>query len=423
MNLHITSPEGILEASVDLPLSKSMAARAIIINSVGGFPNSLPLPQCTDTDCLRQALSVDQGNVNIGGCGTAMRFLTAYYAAAPGTDIILDGDERMRKRPIKPLVDALLSLGADIEYMNTDGFAPLHIKGSTLLGGEISIDASTSSQFISALMMVAPLMGSPLRIALDNEPASLAYIKLTAKMMERCGVEPEFTYNGISVPNSPYTTPSTDIERDWSAASYWYSIAALSAGWVTLNDIHRDSMQGDSRMIDIGEKLGVITAESEDVDGALELSASPEVFSRLDMDMSNTPDLVPAVAVMAAALGVPFRFTGVNTLRHKECDRLEALKAEALKMGWLFEIERDDVLSWENRRVPVTQLPRIASHGDHRIAMAFAPLALMLPAIIIENAEVVDKSYPDFWVDLEQAGFIVADEDAVEKTDDNLLCD
>lgn len=407
MNLNIVSPEGIFEASVDLPLSKSMSARALIINKIGGFNLEPKVSECDDINDLNLAIRQTNGKVNVGQSGAALRFLLAYYAATPGSDVLLDGWGSISRRPISLLVDALRNLGADIEYCDKEGYAPVHVKGCRLAGGELTLDATVSSQFVSALMMIAPLMNNPLVIRFDGEPSSLSYIKMTARMMTDCGVEPEFTYNGLLVPNTPYTCGVEKVERDWSAASYWYAMAALSAGWVTLNDISRHSIQGDSAIMGIAEKLGVLTDESEDVEGALELSASPEVFSRLDLDMSSTPDLVPTLAVLSAALGIPFRFTGVHTLRHKESDRLEALCDEALKIGLVFEIERGDVLSWEGKRVPIHEIPTISTHGDHRIAMAFAPVAILIPAINIENAEVVSKSYPDFWVDMEQAGFII----------------
>lgn len=417
MNLSIFPPDEILEASVDLPLSKSMSARALIINRIGGFREEPELSDSDDTSILRAGLEKADGTFNAGAAGTAMRFLTAYYAATEGIEIILDGDERMRMRPLEPLVDALQQIGADIEYVDRYGYAPIRIAGKKLAGGTVLIDSGISSQFISAMMMVAPLMEKPLSLSFDSEPVSLSYIKMTGKMMTSAGVEPLFLYNRIDVPNIPYTRAIDKVERDWSSASYWYSIAALSAGWVTLNGMDMESIQGDCMMKEFGERLGVVTSESEDVDGALELSASPEQHSRINVDMSDTPDLVPTVAVAAAALGIPFRFTGVRTLKDKECDRLQALVTEALKLGLIFETEGDDVLLWDSKRVPVHEMPRISTYNDHRMAMAFAPLAVFLPGIVIENAEVVSKSYKDFWTHLEEAGFMLQNPDKTEEDD------
>lgn len=409
MDLRIFPPDGILEASVDLPYSKSISARALIINKIGSFSEPERLSDSDDTKVLRAGLAATGGTVDVGAAGTAMRFLTAYFASAEGVDVVLDGSERMRKRPIGILVEALRCLGADIEYVDNEGFPPLRIRGKKLSGGEVSLNASVSSQFVSALMMIAPRLTSALSIVFDNEPVSLPYIKMTASMMTEAGVEPDVLYRRVEIPHVPYSAPITTVERDWSAASYWYSIVALSAGWVTFNDMSIDSIQGDGVMKALGEKIGVLTSESEDVDRALELSASPEQHSRLDLDMSDTPDIVQTLAVAASALGIPFRFTGVHTLRDKETDRLEALKNEALKLGLLYEIEGDDVISWEGGRVPITQMPEIATYSDHRMAMAFAPLAIFLPGIVIRDSEVVAKSYPDFWTHLEEAGFTLRD--------------
>lgn len=407
MNIRIFPPDEMLEASVDLPLSKSIAARSLVINAIGKFEESAPLPDCQDIEVLKNALCMTRGEINIGMSGTAMRFLTAYFAATDGCEIVLTGDERMSLRPVSILVKALREMGASIDYLDKEGFLPLKITGKKLSGCELTIDSTVSSQFISALMLVAPLLDNPLTIRIDGEAVSVPYIKMTAAMMAESGVEPVFRYNGITVPNSAYGRPSLRSERDWSSASYWYAITALSAGWVTLNDISVQSLQGDSELITLGEKFGVLTNPSEDVDGALELSVSPEQFSRLDADMSQTPDLVPALAVTAAVLGIPFRFTGVRNLRDKECDRLTALCQEALKIGRIFEVEGDDILSWEGQHIPVNEMPVFSTHGDHRMAMAFAPVSIFVPGIVIEDYEVVRKSYPDFWTHLEQAGFIL----------------
>lgn len=411
MNIRIYPPDGMIEASVDLPYSKSVSARTLMINQIGGFNVDVPVTDCDDIKVLKAGLAAKQGNVSVGDSGTALRFLTAYYAASEGCDVILGGSPRLEERPISTLVDALRELGADVTYAGREGFAPLHIRGKKLRGGETDIDVSISSQFVSALMLVAPLMSSPLKLKFSTEPVSLPYIKMTAAMMEKCGVEPDISFDSIEVPSGNYTSPAVETERDWSAASYWYAVAAISAGWVTLNDMQKKSLQGDSAVIELGERLGVLTAESEDVDGALELSASPELYSRLDADMSATPDLVPALAVASAALAVPFRFTGVQTLHDKESDRIKALVDEALKLGLIFEEERNGVLTWESKRVPIRELPRIKSHGDHRIAMAFAPVSVFVPGIVIEDCEVVAKSYPDFWTHLEAAGFRLEDAD------------
>ena len=412
MNYKIFPPEEILQAELELPLSKSMSARALIINKIGGFDVDIELSNSDDTQALAKGLDITEGTVDIGAAGTAMRFLTAYYAASAGTDIILTGTERMQKRKIGVLVEALRSIGAEIEYLGEEGYPPLHIRGKKLKGGDVEMDPSVSSQYVSALMMIGPMLEEPLTLKFEMEPTSLSYIKMTAAMMAQAGVEPERAFNRIEVPNTPYVAPITTIEKDWSSASYWYAIGALTAGWVTLKNMELESIQGDSVMKTLGERIGVITSESEDVEGALELSASPEQHSRLDLDMSDTPDLVQTLAIAAAALGIPFHFTGIHTLRGKETDRLEALKAEALKLGLIFEVDGNKSISWEGSRVPIPELPRIRTYEDHRMAMAFVPVSVFLPGIIIEDVEVVSKSYPRFWKDLQEAGFILMDPDA-----------
>lgn len=396
-----------LEATVTLPLSKSMSARALVINRLQKASESVQVSDSDDTRALAAALDVTVGDVNVGPAGTAMRFLTAYYAATPGVEVVIDGSERMRQRPMGGLIDALRQLGAQIECLSEEGHAPMRITGRRLTGGDVRVNPGISSQFLSALMMIAPTMEAPLNIRFEGDPVSMAYIRMTASMMAMAGVEPEFSYGLIEVPNSPYTRPIETIEKDWSAASYWYSIAALSAGWITLDGMSLPSVQGDAAMVGIGEKLGVVTGESEETENALELSASPEQFSRLDLDMSNTPDLVQGTAFAAAMLRIPFRFTGVSTLRVKETDRIEALRKEALKLGIIFTVESDDVISWDGQMVPIEQLPEFDIYGDHRMAMALAPVSLYVPGIVIKDAEVVSKSYPGFWSDLQKAGFVI----------------
>lgn len=409
MNLRILPPDEILTATVSLPLSKSVSARTLVIDAIAGLPLTGRVADCDDTKALVSALSSDNRDVNIGGAGTAMRFLTAYYAAKPGCEITLDGDQRMRQRPIGRLVDALRRLGADISYAREEGFPPLNIKGRTLTGGSIDVDASVSSQYVSAIMMAAPLMSSPLRVNLPGDVVSRPYITMTAKMMAARGINVDINPTFIAIEPGSYTAATTEVERDWSAASYWYEIAALTAGWVTMPGLELPSLQGDSVAADLFPRLGVLT---DFEDGAAELSATPDLFSRLDLDMNDMPDLVQTFAVTACAIGIPFRFTGVSTLRIKETDRIDALCRELLKIGCIVSAEGDDIISWEGARRPIAELPRIDTYGDHRMAMAFAPLAVFLPGIIINDIEVVSKSYPDYWKHLAEAGFTLLDADA-----------
>ncbi len=410
MDYRIFPPEEILETAVLLPLSKSISARALVMSALGSErPDAVAV--CADTEAMSAALGSNDGNINIGAAGTAMRFLTAYYASQPGRTVTLDGCERMRQRPIGALVDTLRRLGAEIEYVGAEGYPPLKISGKRLAGGEISIDSTLSSQFVSAVLMVAPTMSRPLTLKLTGDTVSMPYIKMTVAMMRDRGITVEMERDGISVAPGDYGRSAAVIERDWSAAAFWYEIAAITAGWVTLKGMTENSVQGDSVLADIYPRLGVLTEWSDE--GA-ELSATPDLFSRVDLDMGDMPDLVQAVAVTACAIGLPFRLSGVGSLRHKETDRLEALRRELLKLGCVVEIEGDAVISWEGRRMPVAQMPVIETYGDHRMAMAFAPLSVFVPGIVIRDVEVVEKSYPGFWDDLRAAGFVMTDASQTE---------
>lgn len=406
MDYKIFPPEEILETSVTLPLSKSISARALVMAALGSSePQELAV--CDDTEAMKLALAdKDSGTIDIGAAGTAMRFLTAYFAAVPGRTVTLDGCERMRQRPIGPLVDALRELGADINYAGAEGFPPLTITGRRLAGGEISMDSTVSSQFVSAVMMVAPMMERPLQLRLEGETVSGPYIKMTAAMMRSRGIEVELGRGSVTVSPGRYGRCDIPVEGDWSAASFWYELAAVTAGWVTLTGLDSDSIQGDSVLKDIYPRLGVLTEFGDD--GA-ELSATPDIYSRLDLDLSDTPDLVQPLAVTACAIGMPFTFTGVSALRIKETDRIDALCHELLKIGCVVETEGSNTLTWEGRRIPVGELPVFDTYGDHRMAMAFAPLSVFIPGIVIRDAEVVGKSYPEFWDHLRAAGFTITE--------------
>ncbi|MDE6653183.1 MAG: 3-phosphoshikimate 1-carboxyvinyltransferase [Muribaculaceae bacterium] len=416
MDYRIFPPEEIPEAEVSVPLSKSMSNRALLMHALatGEYPD-FSVARCDDTEMMISALSGGiRGNVNIGAAGTAMRFLTAYYAATPGAEVLLDGSERMRKRPIGPLVDALRSCGADITYKGAEGFPPLHIKGTRLHGGSYEIDASISSQFVSALLMMAPTFDSDFRLTLKGEISSLPYLDMTVAMMRYRGINVEREHTMIYVTPGLYREPEhSDIERDWSAASYWYEVAALSAGWITITDLSLPSLQGDSVAATLFDKLGVIT--NANTDGGIELSASPEVYSRLDVDFSDNPDLVQTLVVACGMLGVPFSFTGVRSLRIKETDRLEALCHEMAKFGIILTTEKDNEIKWDGRRVPIREIPVIDTYDDHRMAMAFAPAAMYIPGLVIKGCETVNKSYPSFWENMQKIGFILTDPSITEE--------
>lgn len=407
MNYKIFPPDDLLQARVKLPLSKSMSNRAILINALTAGAEPLKdVAHCDDTDAMLAGIKATDGTVNVGAAGTAMRFLTAYFACAEGRSITIDGSNRMRQRPIGQLVGSLRECGAEIEYLGEEGYPPLKITGHRLHGGDISIDATVSSQFISALMMIAPTMDNGLTINLEGEIASRPYIEMTARMMRDAGVDVTFDNNKIIVKAGIYTPSLQPIEADWSGASFWYEIEALTSGFVTLDGLVKDSCQGDSRVAKIFADLGVDT-EWDGEEGGIDLLASPELSPRLVTDMSDTPDLVQPLVVTLSMLGVPFSLIGVKSLQIKETDRLKALSAELLKLGLIINIDTPDTISWEGARRPVSEIPEFDTYDDHRMAMSLAPVAIYLPGIVIKDAEVVSKSYPDFWNHLTEAGFTI----------------
>lgn len=409
MDYRIFPPEELLQARVRLPLSKSISNRLIMIHALTPGAAGLPeLAVCDDTSAMLDGIKATTRTVDIGAAGTAMRFLTAALAAKPGTDVTLTGSQRMLRRPIGPLVDALRAAGADITYEGEEGFPPLRIRGRRLAGVDVTMPASVSSQFISALMMAAPVMEKGLRITLEGEIVSAPYIRMTAELMGRLGAAVTFEGQNIVIEPKPYVWAPIKVEADWSAAAFWYEIAAISSGFVTIDGVERFSIQGDSRLAELYPQLGINT-EFEGEDGGTDLEASPDTTPRLVADMTDTPDLVQAVVVTCVMLNVPFRLTGVRSLRIKETDRLEALRIEMLKLGCMIRIENDDLLTYECERVPVTELPEFDTYADHRMAMALAPVALFIPGIVVRDAEVVSKSYPAFWDDLRSAGFTLTD--------------
>lgn len=424
MDYRIFPPDALMEFSVTMPPSKSETNRALIINALTpGAPQPVNPAHCDDSQAIASALESSAGTVNIGAAGTAMRFLTAYFAALPGRELTLDGSERMRQRPIGPLVDALRQCGAEISYIDREGFPPLRISGRKLKGGNAEVDATVSSQFVSALMMIAPVMEQGLHLELDGELASAPYVRLTARLMRQAGIEIDLQPTYIHIEPQNYNPTQFTIGGDWSAASYWYEIQALTCGFSTLRGLDIEGAQADTVVARFFEQLGVVTTEPEEPDSdnakAVELLASPEQSPRLLLDFSNSPDILQTVAVTAVMLGIPFRFTGAQSLRIKETDRIEALKNEMLKLGAILSDDEPGVLEWDGSRRPIDEIPQFDTYNDHRMAMALAPVALYIPGIVVRDAQVVEKSYPDFWKHLTEIGFTLLDPllpmDEVEK--------
>ncbi|WP_195202453.1 3-phosphoshikimate 1-carboxyvinyltransferase [Phocaeicola massiliensis] len=405
MQIKVTAPAKI-HTTIQLPSSKSISNRALIINALGnGTHHPENLSDCDDTRVMIRALNDDKETIDIMAAGTAMRFLTAYLSVTPGTRIIT-GTERMQQRPIQVLVNALRELGADIEYVANDGFPPLRITGRELRKDTISLPGNVSSQYISALLMIAPVLTNGLTIRLTGDIISRPYINLTLQLMNDFGVRAEWTDDHrLKVEPQAYHSTPFYVESDWSAASYWYQIVALSKeAEVTLPGLFKDSYQGDSQVAGIFRSLGVETIYK---DKAVILKKNGKSVERLDYDFINQPDLAQTFVVTCALLNIPFRFSGLQSLKIKETDRMAALITEMRKLGYILHETDGSVLSWEGERCTTEEHPAIDTYEDHRMAMAFAPTCLALPEILINNPQVVSKSYPRYWEDLRQAGFII----------------
>lgn len=413
MQVSISAPKYI-DSVITLPASKSISNRALIINALAGS-NNVPenLSCCDDTDVTVAALRDMPYEIDIKACGTAMRFLTAYLSSTPCGEHIITGTERMKHRPIGLLVDAMRSLGADITYLEEEGFPPLKIVGRNLEGGHISVPGHISSQFISALLMVGPVFANGLTIHLTSEVISRPYIDLTVCTMQEFGAEVEWVDAAtIAIKPKPYKAVPFIIENDWSAASYWYEILALQErvadaehegmGKVVLPGLLDGSRQGDSSIRYIFSMLGIKTRFE---DNAAILTPHKRMLPRLDIDFVNHPDLAQTAVVATALMNIPFRFTGLKSLRIKETDRIAALKTEIAKLGYVLDDSQEGVLSWDGTKCEPMAEPVIDTYEDHRMAMAFAPACIMFPGLKIDNPGVVSKSYPNFWNDLKKVGF------------------
>ena len=399
----------ILKGEVRLPLSKSECNRMLIIRAVTG--TNIPLPEISDAEdtvSLRRILEnlkteSENETYDVGPAGTSMRFLSAYFASVPGV-FTLTGSNRMKKRPIGILVKALEELGADIEYPEKEGFPPLKIFGGTLKGGEIEMDGSVSSQFISALLMIAPTMHNGLVIRFKGPIVSRPYIDMTVRIMERFGVSPVWDGNTLSVSNQQYEIEDAakqfHVEPDWSAASYWYSMAALAdEADIFLPGLRKESLQADSVCALLFPFLGVSTTFEENGIRLTKNGYRPGAFA---FDFEDCPDIVQTVAVTAAALKIPMLMCGLNTLRVKETDRISAVKNELEKIGVHCEEPGSGMLEIKSFSDKIQSPLSFSTYEDHRMAMSFAPLAIKYPGLIIEDPEVVKKSYPGFWEELEK---------------------
>lgn len=417
MKYRISHPTKKLHGSITLTASKSESNRALIIQALCSERFQINnLATANDTDVLKKIIeraktASAERVYNVEDAGTAMRFLTAYFATKPGTHILI-GSERMKERPIGVLVDALRSLGADIEYMEQQGFPPLRINGKMLTGTEVEIDGNVSSQFVSALLLIAPKLPNGLVIKFKGEVTSKPYINMTLKMLEEFRVYGQWHEQHISVSQQEYHKKSeTDyafqVEADWSSASYWYAIAALSQEVnFTIKGLKQPSLQGDAMIADICTFFGINTEHTSE---GIHLTKVVQNTEHFGFDFSDCPDLVQTVAVIASAMGITTLFNGVHTLYIKETNRVDALKNELQKFGTEVKINNHNCIEIvPSAKHRTAQQPiEINTYNDHRMAMAFTALTMCKDSIIIDNPDVVKKSYPAFWSDLKSVGFVI----------------
>jgi len=414
MQYKIKAPQ-VLNQTIKLPASKSISNRALIIHALSGgaiLPNNLS--DCDDTTVIIDALQNNPHEINIKAAGTAMRFMTAFLSVKDGEEHVLTGTERMKHRPIEVLVDALRHLGADIKYAGEEGFPPLRIKGRKLEGGLLEVPGNISSQYISALLMIGPTLKNGLTLRLTGDVISRPYIDLTLWTMREFGADADWSdFETISVTPKPYKERNYYIENDWSAASYWYEMMALSThedDEIRLEGLMDGSKQGDSSVRYIFSLLGVkstFESRKEGVPTTVTLRHTNRCVPRLEYDFVNSPDLAQTFVVCCALKNVHFHFTGLSTLKIKETDRIEAMKKEMRKLGYVIHDKNNSELIWDGERCMPEIEGGIDTYEDHRMALSFAPASLCIDGLSINNPQVVTKSYPHFWEDIKSAGFEV----------------
>ncbi|MFC4096493.1 3-phosphoshikimate 1-carboxyvinyltransferase [Euzebyella saccharophila] len=401
MKLHLTAPANtLLEENIQITGSKSETNRSLLLQAL--FPNLRieNISNSDDAQVMQKGLKITDGVVDIHHAGTAMRFLTSYFASQEGKNVTLTGSQRMTERPIKVLVDALKDLGAEISYEKNQGYPPINIKGKKLTVNQVSLPANISSQYISSLLLTAPSLENGLELELVGKITSVPYIKMTLALLSQIGLENSFEGQIIKVaPKKVVDDITLIVESDWSSASYFYSIIALAdvGSSITLSAYKQDSLQGDSVLAKIYTQLGVETVFGSNT---VELKKIKEAeIDSLNVDLADAPDIAQTISVTCFGLGIGCHLTGLHTLKIKETDRLEALNTELSKLGAPISVTDRDLTLFPSENI--NSGVSIDTYNDHRMAMAFAPLALKTD-LFINDAEVVSKSYPDFWMDLKQ---------------------
>ncbi|MFC0780486.1 3-phosphoshikimate 1-carboxyvinyltransferase [Flavobacterium sp. HJSW_4] len=408
MNLKLStnSPFTIDDSQLNITGSKSETNRLLLLKAL--FPN-ITLANTSnsdDSEVMQKALAGNDEIVDIHHAGTAMRFLTAYFSVNEGREVVMTGSSRMQERPIKILVDTLRQLGVEISYEKEEGYPPIRIKGKKITASKVTLAANVSSQYISALLLVASKLDNGLELTLEGEITSIPYIKMTLALLNDLDIKTSFEGNIIKVfPKEAVESKEMVVESDWSSASYFFSLVALSdATKITLSSYKENSLQGDSELVSLYEKMGVKTTFQNNKMTLEKVSGFN--YEDVNFELNNTPDIAQTIVVTCLGLGIGCHLTGLHTLKIKETDRLEALRIELTKLGANISVTNDSLTL--SRSGDINHDVHIATYNDHRMAMAFAPLAIKVP-IIIDDAEVVSKSYPDFWNDLKALNFQISE--------------
>ena len=406
MNLLLQTTQHNLQGQIAVTGSKSETNRLLLLKAL--FPNVTlaNTSNSDDSEVMQKALIGNDEIVDIHHAGTAMRFLTAYFAVNEGREVVMTGSSRMQERPIKILVEALGQLGVEISYEKEEGYPPIRIKGKKVTASKVTLAANVSSQYISALLLVASKLENGLELTLEGEITSIPYIKMTLALLNDLDIQTSFEGNVIKVyPKESVASKEMVVESDWSSASYFFSLVALADNAsITLSSYKENSLQGDSELVSLYEKLGVKTTFQNNKMTLVKQENFK--YETVNFELNNTPDIAQTIVVTCLGLGIGCHLTGLHTLKIKETDRLEALRIELTKLGADISVTNDSLTLTASENI--NHNVKIGTYNDHRMAMAFAPLALKVP-IIIEDAEVVSKSYPDFWNDLKTLNFQISE--------------